>query len=193
MCNQANDTLQAILTELNMWHTQDSIFLEKHTLFHMTAFKVKICDTYKISGMLNAVLKISRKIFILDKRVLLFDGPICLRHNNVVYRWKAYEKTNILTYNKLEFFLTYSVSWNWQKYHHGREPGHLIEKKYQVSGHYLCICWGVLNYIYYECAIVELEVTAGYRKTPLLNCDNAFGGYGVSFLTVTSYCVVQFS
>ena len=28
--------------------------------------------------------------------------PFCLKHNNIVYRWKAYVKTNKLTYNILQ-------------------------------------------------------------------------------------------
>ena len=70
----------------------------------------------------NTVLeKISGKIFF-EKLTYTFylTVPFCLKHNNVVYRWKVYEKTNNLTYNMLQsvlkcgsychFFSTYSVS-----------------------------------------------------------------------------------
>ena len=34
---------------------------------------------------------------------------------------------------------------------------------------------------------------AGYRKTPRLNCNNAFLGYGVPFMIITMHCVAGFS
>ena len=86
---------------------------------------------------LNAVLeKISRKIFKkkINERVLLFD--VIIWHNNVIYRWKPYEKTNILTYNMLKSVVkcgSYCIFSQHTRYHK-------IDKNTTttVTGHYLC-------------------------------------------------------
>ena len=52
---------------------------------------------------MNAVLeKISRKILKKNKSKFYLTVSFCLKHDNVIYRWKTYEKTNILTYNMLK-------------------------------------------------------------------------------------------
>ena len=104
--------------------------------------------------------------------------PLCLKHNDVVYRWKALEKTNILTYNMFKSVAKYGCYYNVSlhtRYHKidkntttavssyvnesvsRRTTFHLIEKKYQVTGHYLCTKYmlGCLELHFYECAMVE--------------------------------------
>ena len=57
----------------------------------------------------NTVLeKISRTNFFLKINVYFYlTVPFCLKHNNVVYRWKAYEKAHNLTFNMLKSVAKY--------------------------------------------------------------------------------------
>ena len=80
----------------------------------------------------------------------------CLKHNDVVYRWKVYEKTNNnmlksvakcgsyghfpkhTRYHKIDKSTTTTVSRYVNELVSLRTTGHLIEKKCQVTGPYFC-------------------------------------------------------
>ena len=85
--------------------------------------------------------------------------PFCTEHDNVVHRWIDYGKTYNLTYNMLKSMVKcrrYCHLFQHTRYHQidknttttvkryvnvlvsTRTMCHLIEEKYQVTGHYLC-------------------------------------------------------
>ena len=111
----------------------------------------------------NTVLEKYEGHFFLTINVYFYlTVPLCRKHNNAVYKWKAHEENKQFdlqyveiggeVWKLLSFFLTYSVSKNWQKntttvscyvnelVSPPRTTGHLTKKKYQVIGHY---CGGV--------------------------------------------------
>ena len=139
----------------------------------------------------------------------------CLDHDDVVHRWKRMGRQTIwriicwnlwrnvdyivIFLNKLGI-IDKNTTTTAKRYVNelvsARTKGHLIEKRYQVTGHYLCTrciqgCpelhfWRVCNGGIRSCGRL-------YRKTHRLDCNDGFRGYGVTFLTITSYSVVRFS
>ena len=93
------------------------------------------------------------------KVYFILTVPFCPKHDNVWHRWKAYEKINNLTYNMLKLVVICESSCHFSQHTRcleiakntnttvkryvdelvsPRTIGHLIEKKYQVTGNYLC-------------------------------------------------------
>ena len=140
-----------------------------------------------------AAIKCLRFALFINKHILLFE------QDNAVHKWKAFGKTNNLTYNMLKLvekwgrYCHFSEQTRYHKIDKNttttvkrhvnwlvspRTMGYLIEKKYQVTGHYLCTKYilGCSELHFWRVCSGGEEVTVGYKKTPRLNCNNVFWG-----------------
>ena len=125
-------------------------FIHKNEVFSKIFIR-EISNIYLVlyfsqNSIFNTALEIIlRMIFLTIDIYYYLTVPFCREHVNVVHSCITYGGE---MWKILPSFSTYSISSNWQKYNHYRKTlyewisprtvGHLIDEKYQVTGHYLC-------------------------------------------------------